>query len=70
MPILCVKRMTYADKLKVSSLNFAIANFQKLINVGDPEIASYFTRHRNPNTTTTYYNFPNPAEAFDKMNEQ
>jgi integrase len=39
----------------------------ELINVGDPEIASYFTRHRNPSTTTTYYNFPNPAEAFDKM---
>jgi integrase len=39
----------------------------ELINVGDPEIASYFTRHRNPTTTTTYYNNPNPAEAFERL---
>jgi integrase len=41
----------------------------ELINVGDPEIAAYFTRHRNPNTTTTYYNNPNPVEAFDKLKQ-
>lgn len=42
----------------------------ELINVGDPQIASYFTRHRNPNTTDTYYNFPNPSEAFDNIMDQ
>lgn len=42
----------------------------ELINVGDPEIASYFTRHKNSSTTQTYYNFPNPGEAFDNIMDQ
>lgn len=40
----------------------------ELINVGDPEIAAIFTRHQKSSTTTTYYNYPNPADAFNKIN--
>lgn len=42
----------------------------ELINVGDPEIAAYFTRHQNPSTTVNFYNYPNPTEAFDTLMKQ
>lgn len=40
----------------------------ELINVGDPEVAALFTRHQKSSTTTKFYNFPNPSEAFDQLN--
>jgi len=42
----------------------------ELINVGDPEIASLFTRHRNQSTTTTFYNNPNTSSAMDAISQR